>query len=531
MSGHPFIIRNMVLNMNSVVDSKTIPELLDRLDSAYGSTMAIIDGPEAITYKELKVRCEAFAKALLAKGIKEGDAVGIFCPNRWEWIVSCLGSQLIGAVVVPLNTRMRSIEIEQVMTRAKIKLLVTVGEFLGAYYPDFLSECIKDNVELVVVGISRGEQGWFGFLEQGYSVSCTELSQSKAKVTGDSVLDLLFTSGTSGEPKGVLTSHQQNIKTFAVWADRACLVAGDRYLIVSPFFHSFGYKAGWLAAFLKGAVVLPHQVFDATEILKRLDAEAITVMPGPPTLFTEILGHPKRSQYDISKLRVAITGSASVAPSLVRAMREELGIAVVLTAYGLSESTGLVTMCHYTDSPEMIAHSCGQVIPGCEVLIRKLDDTVAAANEQGEVMVRGFNVMLGYFDDPEATKETVRADGWMHTGDVGYLDENGYLYLTDRLKDMFIVGGFNCYPAEIERLILEHADILEATVIGVDDARLGEVGKAFVVLKNGSTLIESELVQWCKTNIANFKVPRYFEFVKSLPKNASGKVLRKELKG
>lgn len=519
-----------MLNMNSVVESKTIPELLDNLESFYGSTKAIIDGSECITYKELKARCEKFAKALLYKGISEGDTVGILCPNRWEWIVACLGSQLIGAVVVPLNTRMRGIELDTVITRAKIRLVVTIGEFLGIYYPDLLSECVHKGVELVVVGIGRDEQSWVDFLDQGSTVTRAELNETKAKVSGDSVLDLLFTSGTSGEPKGVLTSHQQNIKAFAVWADRASLIAGDKYLIVSPFFHSFGYKAGWLAAFLKGAIVLPHQVFDSAEILKRLDAEAITVMPGPPTLFTEILRHPKRSQYDISKLRVAVTGSASVAPSLVRAMREEMGIEVVLTAYGLSESCGVVTMCHATDAPEVIASSCGQVIPGCEIFIRKLDDSVAAPNEQGEVMIRGFNVMLGYFDDPEATKEAIRADGWMHTGDIGYLDENDYLYLTDRLKEMFIVGGFNCYPAEIERLILEHQDILEAAVIGVEDERLGEVGKAFLVLKNGSMLTDVELAKWCKTNIANFKIPRYFEFVRSLPKNASGKVLRKELR-
>lgn len=516
--------------MSSVIESKTIPQLLDRLVAEFGDNEAVSDGGKTITYRELRSECEDFARALLAKGVVYGDAVGIWCPNRWEWIVACMGAQLIGAIVVPLNTRLRTSEIGKVVSRSKIKLLVVVGEFLGHYYPDTLADSTRAEIELVVVGPCRGDQSWSEFLAAGNGLGQQVLEHAKAKVNPDSVLDLLYTSGTSGEPKGVLTSQQQNIQTFAVWADRAGLVPGDRYLIISPFFHSFGYKAGWLAAFLKGAVVLPHQVFDATQILKRLDAENITVLPGPPTLFTEILGHPDLKDYDLARLRVAVTGSASVAPALVRAMREKLGIEVVLTAYGLSEASGLVTMCHAGDSPELIASSCGQVIPGCEVYIRKLDGSVALPGEQGEVMVKGFNVMLGYWGDTQATKDSITDEGWLHTGDIGHMDSDGYLYLTDRLKEMFIVGGFNCYPAEIERLILEHEAILEVAVIGVPDERLGEVGKAFVVVKGGKELTEDSLKSWCRENIANFKVPRYFEFVKCLPKSASGKVIRNELK-
>ncbi|WP_298450658.1 AMP-binding protein [uncultured Marinobacter sp.] len=516
--------------MSSAVESKTIPQLLDRLVAEFGDREAISDDGKSITYRELRTESEGFAKALLAKGVVYGDAVGIWCPNRWEWIVSCVGAQLIGAVVVPLNTRLRAAEIGKVVSRSRIKLLVVVGEFLGQYYPDLLPDTTRSEIETVVVGPCRDDQSWSEFLEAGRGTSQQTLEHAKANVSPDSVLDLLYTSGTSGEPKGVLTSQQQNIQTFAVWADRANLVPGDRYLIISPFFHSFGYKAGWLAAFLKGAVVIPHQVFDATEILERLHTEAITVMPGPPTLFTEILGHPNLKDYDISQLRVAVTGSASVAPALVRAMRQELGIDVVLTAYGLSEASGLVTMCHAWDSPELIASSCGQVIPGCEVYIRKLDGSVASPGEQGEVMVRGFNVMLGYSGDTQATEESITDEGWLHTGDIGHMDSLGYLYLTDRLKEMFIVGGFNCYPAEIERLMLEHEGILEVAVIGVPDERLGEVGKAFIVLRAGQELAEDSLKSWCRENIANFKVPRYFEFVRSLPKSASGKVIRNELK-
>lgn len=516
--------------MIQVMQSKTIPELLDRVAASFPERKAIVNGSKTIYYPELKSESESFAKGLLAAGIRMGDTIGIWCPNRWEWIVACLGSQLIGAVVVPLNTRMRSAEITGILERAKVRLLVSIGNFLGHYYPDMVRAICSDNIKLVVVDGRDGDESWADFIQRGQAIDDRELADASSLVVKDSVLDLLFTSGTSGQPKGVLTSHEQNLKTFGVWADRAHLEEGDRYLIISPFFHSFGYKAGWMAAFLKGATVYPHQVFDATEILSRIDAEKITVLPGPPTLFTEILGHPDRQRYDLSSLRVSVTGSASVAPALVRAMREELAIDTVLTAYGLTEASGVVSMCEKDDAADLVAHSCGKAIPGCEIEIWNSADERLSTGETGEIMVRGFNVMLGYFDDKEATRATLTDEGWLHTGDVGYLDENGYLYITDRLKEMFIVGGFNCYPAEVERLMLDNDCIREVAVVGVPDERLGEVGKAYVVLKEHGQLDQDTLVAWCRNSMANFKVPRYVEFVESLPRNASGKVVRAELK-
>ena len=310
----------------------------------------------------------------------------------------------------------------------------------------------------------------------------------------------------------------------------ASLRADDRYLIVNPFFHAFGYKSGWLVCLLQGATALPMAVFDAGEVMRRIVADSITVLPGPPTIFQSLLAHPDRAQYHLSSLRVAVTGAASVPPVLSQRMRDELGFSTVLTGYGLTESTGLVSMCRIGDSVERVANTCGVPIPGVEVRLVTAEGSEAAPHAPGELWVRGFNVMLGYLDDPEATAEAIDADGWLHTGDIAVRDEDGDLRITDRMKDMYICGGFNCYPAEIERLMSAHPAVAQVAVLGVADERLGEVGRAVVVLRPGTHCTAPELIAWCRAEMANYKVPREVLFVDSLPVNAAGKVTKFQLK-
>jgi acyl-CoA synthetase (AMP-forming)/AMP-acid ligase II len=254
------------------------------------------------------------------------------------------------------------------------------------------------------------------------------------------------------------------------------------------------------------------------------------VVPGPPTLYSSILDGPDRSGLDLSSLRLAVTGAASVPVRLIERMREELTFKTVLTAYGLTECTGTVSMCRQDDDAVTVATTCGRAIPDTEVVIFAADGSIAPAGEAGEVCVRGYNVMREYFDDPVATAETIDADGWLHTGDIGVLDELGYLKITDRLKDMYVVGGFNAYPAEIEQALAGHDAISEVAVIGVPDERMGEVGKAYVVLRPGATLEPAELVSWARERLANYKVPRFVEITGALPRNASGKVRKGELR-
>jgi acyl-CoA synthetase (AMP-forming)/AMP-acid ligase II len=307
------------------------------------------------------------------------------------------------------------------------------------------------------------------------------------------------------------------------------LRANDRYLIVNPFFHSFGYKAGWVAAFIQGATVYPEQVFDAHAVLSRIAQDRISFLPGPPALFLTMLSHPTLKDFDISSLRVAVTGSANVPPVLITRMREELGIDNVTTAYGLTECGGCATICDPGDSAETVARTCGRAIPGTEVRCVDAQGQSVPTGEPGEVQLRGYHVMQGYFGDEAATREAIDAEGWLNTGDVGVLDERGYLRITDRLKDMFIMGGFNCYPAEIERLLADHPAIAQVAVVGLPDERMGEVGCACVVLRPGAKLTAQELIAWSRENMANYKVPRHVLWCDSFPLNASNKVLKREL--
>jgi len=345
-------------------------------------------------------------------------------------------------------------------------------------------------------------------------------------VAPDDLSDLLFTSGTTGHPKGVMTSHAQNLRGFETWSEVVGLREGDRYLVVMPFFHSFGYKAGWLASFMRGATVLPHPVFEVPAVLERVGRERVSVLPGPPTLYQSILSHPDRKRYDLSSLRLAVTGAAAIPVELIHRMRDDLGFETVITGYGLTECCGIVSMCRTDDDPETIATTSGRAIPGAEVRCVDPQGREVARGEPGEVVVRGYNVMRGYFEDPEETAKTIDAEGWLHTGDVAVMDERGYLRITDRIKDMFIMGGFNCYPAEIENQMYGHPEIAQVAVVGVPDERMGEVGMAFVVPAPGASPTPEGVIAWCREHMANYKVPRAVRVVEALPMNASGKVMK-----
>jgi acyl-CoA synthetase (AMP-forming)/AMP-acid ligase II len=304
----------------------------------------------------------------------------------------------------------------------------------------------------------------------------------------------------------------------------------DRYLVINPFFHAFGYKAGILAALMAGATIVPLAVFDVDAAVETISAEQISMIPGPPTLYQTILAHPAFDPAKVTSLRLAVTGAAVVPVELVHQMRDVLGFETVITGYGLTEACGVATMCRHDDDPETIANTSGRAIPGVDVLVVDPEGNEVPRGEAGEVVVAGYNVMKGYFESPEQTAETIDDQGRLHTGDVGIMDERGYLRITDRMKDMFIVGGFNAYPAEIEQLLLAHPDVAQAAVVGVPDERMGEIGCAFVVPAPGATLEPAAVVAWAKENMANYKAPRFVEVVDAFPLNASGKVLKFELR-
>lgn len=513
-----------------------IPGLLQKSAERFGGLTAIEDGSEKISYSDLAKRTQQVAAALIAAGVEHGDRVAIWAPNMWEWIVSALAAQSIGGVLVTVNTRYKGSEAAYLLNASRAKVLLTVTDFLGADYVDLLRKSGEATPHLKTTVIMRGSapantQTWAQFVAAGSGVAAAQVADRYKAVKGDDLADIIFTSGTTGKPKGVMCTHAQNLRAFRDWADVTGLTKGDRYLIVLPFFHSFGYKAGWLASLMMGATILPEPVFDVDVVLKRVARDKVSVLPGPPALYQSILARQDLDQFDLSSLRLSVTGAAVIPVSLIQEMRQRLSFKTIITGYGLSESTGIATMCRYDDDPETIATTSGRAIPDVEVKVVDDNFNELPANTPGEIVIRGYNVMKGYFEDPKQTAEAINKDGWLLTGDIGTLDERGYIKITDRKKDMFIVGGFNAYPAEIESLMLKQGQIAQVAVVGMPDQRLGEVGAAFVVLKPGQQLDEETLIKWCRDNMANYKVPRRVFFESALPANATGKVLKYELRG
>jgi len=520
----------------------TIPGLLADAVTRRGSAEAVVDrtDPERgrFSFNELADRVEATARGMVAAGVQTGDAVAIWAPNCWEWVVALLALQSAGGVLVPLNTRYKGREAADILRRSRAKLLFTVEGFLGNDYVSMLRDPeVGDtpHLEQIVLLRTTGEvpDGVLTsaeFVAAGESVDPAELSERVHALDGADTSDLLFTSGTTGHPKGVVQTHGQTLRAFGDWADVVGLRDSDRYLVINPFFHAFGYKAGILAALMSGATIVPLAVFDVDAAMATIEAEQISMIPGPPTLYQTILAHPAFDPAKVTSLRLAVTGAAVVPVELVHQMRDVLGFETVITGYGLTEVCGVATMCRHDDDPETIASTSGRAIPGVDVVVVDSDGNELPRGEAGEVLVAGYNVMKGYFEEPEQTAETIDDQGRLHTGDVGIMDQRGYLRITDRMKDMFIVGGFNAYPAEIEQLLLAHPEVAQVAVVGVPDERMGEVGYAYVVAAPGTSPDPAALVAWAKENMANYKAPRFIEMIDALPLNASGKVLKFELR-
>jgi acyl-CoA synthetase (AMP-forming)/AMP-acid ligase II len=511
----------------------TIPAALRAAASRCGRREAVVDQRERLTFEALANRAERVARALMASGVQPGDRVAIWAPNSTRWVVASFGVYLAGGVLVPLNTRYKSHEAGHILRRSRVRTLLTVTDFLGTNYLELLGEVpAADRGEIVVLDgpVDPGTISWDDMLARGDTTPPEALATREETISPEETSDIIFTSGTTGLPKGAMLSHGASTRTYACWADLVGLRPADRYLLVYPLFHTAGLKSGVLACVLAGATIVLEPVFEARAAMRRVADERITVFPGPPTVFQTILNDPHLPTYDLSALRLSVTGASVVPLEVIRRMRDELRFENVVTGYGLTETTGTVSMCRHDDPPDVIARTVGRPLPGVEV--RVLDDQGhdVQPGGSGEFVVRGFNVMRGYFNDPEATAAAIDPEGWLRTGDVGYLDPQGNLCITDRKKDMFIVGGFNAYPAEIENMMLAHPDIAQVAVVGVPDERLGEVGVAFVIPRAGCTVDPGQVLAWCRREMANFKVPRRVEVVDALPLNPSGKVMKFRLR-
>jgi acyl-CoA synthetase (AMP-forming)/AMP-acid ligase II len=486
---------------------ETIPAALAEAAGRFGDREALAEpGGPRLTWRDVRDQTASVARGLIARGVEPGDRVAVWLPNDRYWVLAALGALGAGATLVPVSTRFTGHEAAGIIAASRAKILFVAADFLGK---DRLAELRAAAPELEVNPILVPDD--WAALRTGDAV----LPETKP----EDVADIMFTSGTTGRSKGAMTSHERSLGVAHAWARITGLTEADRYLVVNPFFHTFGYKAGLLACLLTGATIVPQPVFDPAESMRLIGTERITVLPGAPTIYQSILDHPARERYDLSTLRLAVTGAATIPVRLIERMRDELSFETILTAYGLTEAV-VATMCRPGDAPETIATTSGRAAAGFEV---RIDTT-------GEILLRGPNMMLGYLDDPVATSDAIDADGWLHTGDIGSLDGKGNLKITDRLKDMYICGGFNVYPAEVEQVLARAEGVAESAVIGVPDGRLGEVGRAYVTPLPGHTIDPALLLAHCKERLANFKVPREIVVTESLPRNAAGKVLKRELR-
>jgi HIP---CoA ligase len=471
---------------------QTIPEMVLSAADRFGDAEAVVDGPLRLSFTEVVERIRCAAGAFKDLGIEKGERVAVWAPNSAQWMIAAFGLLTAGGVLVPVNTRFKTDEAADIIGRSGAKAVLIQKGFLGQ---DFSAPAGVPVIDL------RSD-----FLSSGSPFAC--------EVSGTDISDIIYTSGTTGRPKGVMMNHLQNLRLYAEWCELADLREGDRYLMVNPYFHTFGFKAGLIASLTRGATMVPVPVFDVERVVELIEAERITMLPGPPTLYHSLLAVEDKSK--LETLRAGVTGSADIPVELIRRVHEELPFHTLATGYGLTEA-GTVTLSRPGDSFEDIATTAGVPCDGVEVHIA----------DDGEVLVRGYSVMQGYLDDPAATAEAIDDGGWLHTGDLGMFNDDGRLLIVGRKKDMFIVGGFNAYPAEIEGFLLEHPAVAQAAVIGVPDDRLGQVGKAFVVLKGPAAA--DELISWSRDRMAGFKVPRYVEFLDELPLNATGKVMKDQL--
>jgi len=512
-------------------EPQTTPAALDQIARALPDHDALVTEDRRFSYASLRDEVRRAAAALIALGVQPGDRVALWSPNTWHWVITCLGTHYAGGVLVPLNTRYTASEATDIMVRSKAKVLVGMGRFLKS---DRLTELDRDQLpdlqHVIRVPVQDDDAAaagsWDEFIATGATVPAAEVDARAAGVGPDDLSDILFTSGTTGRSKGVLCAHRQSLAGPAAWAACGEMTAQDRYLCINPFFHNFGYKAGILACLQTGATLIPQVTFDPAGALRAIEEHKITVLPGPPTIYQTLLDHPERDRFDLSSLRFAVTGAATVPVVLIERMQTELDIDIVLTAYGLTESGGFGTMCRADDDAVTVATTCGRPIGDFELRLERTDPN----SDSGEVLLRSANVMLGYLDDVAATAAAIDADGWLHTGDIGTVDAAGNLRITDRLKDMYISGGFNVYPAEIEQVLSRLDGVADVAVIGVPDERLGEVGRAFIVRRPGSTLDEPAVIAYAREHLANFKAPRSVTFTDSLPRNPGGKVVKHELR-
>lgn len=512
---------------------RTLSQVLSQTADRFPDRPAVIYQGQRTTYRELNEAVDRLGRGLMALGVEKGDKVGLWMPNLPEWVVAYFAIARIGAVVVPMNTRYKAHEVHYILENSEATTLFMVDSFVGIDYLSMIGG-IRENLPGLKHVIVHGERrDSMQTLSEVSALGAERLSDG-ALAKRDALCDpqenvfILYTSGTTGNPKGAMLSHHNIAQNARQVTEVLHASEDDVFLLGVPFFHCFGCVMGIAGAITWGASLIPMPLFKAKEALEIVEEEAVSVLYGVPTMFVLELeetrkGKADRSQYDISSLRTGIMAGAPCPVEVMRGTMEELGCNVSI-AYGLTEASPVITMTRFDDSLERRVETVGRPLPGIEVRIADDARRPLPTGEMGELACRGYNVMLGYYKMPDKTVEVIDEDGWLYSGDLATMDEEDYVKIVGRKKDMLITGGFNVYPAEIEEYLFTHPKVQNVSVVGVSDNVMGEVAIAYIIPREGATIDPQEIVDYCSGEIANFKVPRYVEIVSAFPMTQSGKV-------
>ena len=505
---------------------ETISQNLARTVAAHGGRDALVSVEQGLryTYTEFAEEVDRVARGLMAIGVAAGDRVGIWSPNFAEWVLVQYATARIGAVLVTINPAYRSSELEYVLNQSGISVLVAVESFLAGDYRSMIDE-VWDRVPAGrVIYMHTGD--WDELLGAAEAVSIEQLAQRSSQLRPDDAINIQYTSGTTGFPKGATLSHR-NILNNGLFIGEACKYTEmDRVCIPVPFYHCFGMVLGNLACTTHGsAMVIPAAGFDPAATLRAVVAERCTSLYGVPTMFIAELGDPGLADYDLSSLRTGIMAGSPCPIEVMRQVVDQMNMREVTIAYGMTETSPVSTQTSADDPLEKRVTTVGRVHPHVEIRIADPDTGETVPRDAGgEFLTRGYSVMLGYWNDEARTAEAIDSDGWMHTGDLAVMDDEGYVNIVGRIKDMIIRGGENVYPREVEEFLYTHPDIVDVQVIGVPDVRYGEQVMAWVQLRDGADTTGEDIKEFCRGSIAHYKVPRYIKFTDTFPMTITGKI-------
>jgi fatty-acyl-CoA synthase len=491
------------------------------------------------TYQEFYELTSKVAKGLMAMGIKKGDHIAVWATNVPEWLLLQFGSARAGAVLVTVNTNYQSAELDYLLKQSDTKALFFIEEFRSTSYRkmvDSVKERMKEFPELKhFVQIDNIHSSTYDTFQEmlaaGDAISDEELQEREDSLHFNDVINMQYTSGTTGFPKGVMLTHYNIVNNARQIAESMNLTNADRLCIPVPFFHCFGCVLGTMAAVSVGATMVPIVQFDPKEVLETVEKEKCTGLHGVPTMFIAELNLPDFDTFNLSTLRTGIMAGSPCPIEVMKKVIDKMGMSEITIAYGQTESSPVITQTRTDDPIERRVETVGKKHAQVEAkIVNPVTNDEVKAGEQGELCTRGYHVMKGYYKMPEATKEAIDSDGWLHTGDLATVDEDGYYRITGRLKDMIIRGGENVYPREVEEFLYSHPAILDVQIIGVPDKKFGEKVAACIQLKEGQSLSTDELKNYCKGQIASFKIPEYFLFVDEYPMTASGKIQKYKLR-